>query len=121
MTILPLARRVELLGDVVAFAGLPPDALDELAGRLEEERHDAGSVVVAEGDPIDKLYIIVQGRTEVTTDTPDGSVTLATQEPAEIFGELALLSATRRKRARRSVTALTPLLVLTLTPTPAEA
>src|SRR5918912_908732 len=109
MSVLPLPERVELLMDVAAFVHLPPEALEELAVLLDEEWYRAGSLPVREGGPIDKLYIIARGRTEVTTDTPGGSVTLATQEAAEIFGELALLSPARRRRARRSVAAVTDL------------
>lgn len=109
----PLAQRVTWLARVPAFAGLPANAVAELAALLDEEHHPAGSTIVKEGEAGDRLYLIVDGRAEVSTATPSGPVPLALLEPGELFGEVALLSSSRTRQA--SVSALTPLSTLTLT------
>ena len=56
-----------------AFARLPDEALEELAGLLREERFPAGATVVAEGEAGDRLYLISQGRAEVSAAGPQGA------------------------------------------------
>ena len=108
----PSARRMQLLARVPSFAGLPANALQELAASLREECFPAGCVVLTEGDVGDRLYIIERGRVEVSAAGPGGLVALATLEAGEMFGEIALLCPTRRRHA--TVTALTPLTGLSL-------
>lgn len=103
---------MQWLAGVPAFALLPSGALDEIAPTLGEEHHPAGSTVVAEGEAGDRLYLIVQGRAEVSTMGPGGPAVLATLGEGEYFGEMALFLPVRQRQA--TVTALTSLLVLTL-------
>lgn len=104
-----------VLREIPAFLTLPDETLSELALRFGEEEWPEGSVVVSEGQAIDTLYVLAGGRTEVSSSTPTGPVTLSTQEPGEMFGELALLADNRRRHARTTVTALAPLQLLSLT------
>ncbi len=105
-------RRLALLQGVPAFARLPDGALRELAGRLEEENHPAGSIVVAEGETGDRLYLISDGRAEVSAAGQGGPVPLATLGPGEMFGEIALLEPGGRRQA--TVSAVESLLLLSL-------
>src|SRR5438309_9453802 len=98
--------RVPLLRQTPPFAELSDVALVALAALLQQETHSPDTEVVRQGDDIDTLYIVAEGRTEIASQTPSGPLILATQEPGEIFGELALLSLTRRHVARSTVTAL---------------
>jgi cAMP-dependent protein kinase regulator len=109
----PQARRVALLANLLPFAVLPVEAQQRLAALLSEEHYAAGRVVVAEGEPGETLYLIVEGQAAVTLRTPSGPVALTTLGPGELFGELALLMPGQRRQA--TVTALAPLLVLRLT------
>jgi CRP-like cAMP-binding protein len=108
----PPESRLELLARVLAFAHLPAPVLDELASRLTEERFHSGDTVVVEGDTGDRLYLIVEGRAEVSTTGPSSTVPLATLESGELFGEIALLEPGGRRQA--TVTALKDLLLLSL-------
>lgn len=108
----PAARRRELLAAAPAFAGLVAAEREALAGQMREEEFAAGAVVVAEGAAADRLYVVVRGRAEVSTQGPQGRIALATLEPGESFGELGLLAAARQRCA--TVTALAPLTVLSL-------
>src|SRR5918993_4461441 len=108
----PAERRLELLEAVPAFACLPTPALEELATRLEAHRYSSGATMVTEGEAGDRLYLIADGRAEVSTAGQGGPVPLATLGPGELFGEIALLEPGGRRQA--TVTSLEPLLVLSL-------
>jgi putative peptide zinc metalloprotease protein len=108
----PDERRLELLRDVPALARLPTVALEELAERLEEERYPSGATMVTEGEAGDRLYLIAEGRAEVSMDGQGSPVPLATLGPGELFGEIALLEPGGRRQA--TVTAIEPLLALSL-------
>jgi putative peptide zinc metalloprotease protein len=108
----PAERRLELLEDVPAFACLPTPALEELTELLEEDRCPSGATMVTEGEAGDRLYLIAEGRAEVSTAGQGGPVPLATLGLGELFGEIALLEPGGRRQA--TVTATTPLLTLSL-------
>lgn len=108
----PQALRLRLLADLQPFADLDPASLFQLALALQVEEHAAGFPVVTEGQEGNCLYIIVQGKAEVSVISPADPLIVATLTDGEMFGEMALLSSTRQRQA--SVTALTPLLTLTL-------
>lgn len=108
----PLERRKLLLRRIPGFGGLPTSLLDELAHKLKEEHFPAASIVVAEGQPGDRLFLIEQGEAEVTTCGATGPVLLAQLERDDMFGEIALLASSRRRQA--TVTATTPLWTLSL-------
>jgi putative peptide zinc metalloprotease protein len=108
----PAERRLELLEGVPAIACLPTPALEDLAERLEEYCYPPDAAMVTEGEAGDRLYLIAEGRAEVSTARQDGPVPLAALGPGELFGEIALLEPNGRRQA--TVTATTPLLVLSL-------
>ncbi|MFA5624320.1 MAG: cyclic nucleotide-binding domain-containing protein [Bradymonadales bacterium] len=64
-----------------------------------EQTIEAGSIVIKEGDAGENLFILVEGRCGVSR----GGVELATLEPGNAFGELALLD---RQPRSATVTAL---------------
>jgi len=107
-----LGERVALLQGVPAFSRLPEGTLEKLAGLLRDERYPAGGVVVAEGEPGERLYLISAGHAEVSAEGPKGPVPLAALGPGEMFGEIALLEPVGKRTA--TVTATTPLLALSL-------
>lgn len=106
------ARRQQLLSAAPGFSRLPERVRDALAAEWREEQYAPGAVVVAEHDLADRVCLIARGRAEVTSRGPAGPVVLATLGPGELFGEIAFLSAGRRRRA--TVTALEPLTILSL-------
>jgi CRP-like cAMP-binding protein len=67
-------------------------ALRRVAERLREERLGAGSVVVREGEPGDRFYLIRSGRAEVLKLAGDGQpVPVGLLGRGDYFGEIALL------------------------------
>jgi MFS family permease len=81
-----LGLRVFLRG-VPMLAGLSRSVLDELAPRFETGAVAAGDVIVREGEPGDRLYIIRRGEVQVSI---DGHI-VRKLGPAGYFGEIALL------------------------------
>jgi CRP-like cAMP-binding protein/Zn-dependent protease len=108
----PPGQRLRLLSQASGFALLDHSALDRLAALMCEERYDAGACIVNEGERGDKLYLIAEGRAEVSTKSASGTLPLSLLYEGEIFGEIALLSPGGTRQA--TVTALTPALCLVL-------
>jgi len=111
VTEIPQPERLKLLKEVPFLALLPGAVLEEVAHRMVLEAYPPGTEVVREGEAGDRLYLIAQGRAEVTANLPAGPVVLASLEAGELFGEIALLHPSRQRQA--TVTTLTPLLTLT--------
>lgn len=107
-----MERRVELLSGLGGFAELPMAVKHRIAERLQEERFEAGNEVVVERQMGDRMYVVVEGIAEVSTAGVSGVVVLGQVLAGEMFGEVALVSKLRRRKA--TVTALTPLLTLSL-------
>jgi CRP/FNR family transcriptional regulator, cyclic AMP receptor protein len=98
--------KVDLIGRVPLFDGLPRTHLDRLVALTEEITYDAGRVIVEKGTPGRAFYVIVDGRAKVVRGkivTAQGEAELG---PGDFFGELALLDGEPRTA---SVVAETPL------------
>lgn len=107
-----LDRRKAVLSRITAFASLPPEVAEEIAGSLRAASFTPGVEVVREGDIGDQLFVIERGAAEVFTQTAAGVVLLTKLAAGDMFGEIALLNPTRRRQA--TVKATEPLDVLTL-------
>lgn len=81
------AAEVAVLRALPMFAPLPLVAVEQLAASLEREEHPAGRVVIAQGDPGDRFYVVAAGRADVRVD----GVARPSLGPGECFGEIALL------------------------------
>jgi MFS family permease len=75
------------------FAGVSPAALEVAVTRLVPVQVSAGSVVVREGDPADRFYIIESGRFAVDQLDPGTRLLrrLRIMGTDEVFGELGLM------------------------------
>jgi MFS family permease len=81
------AEQLGLLTGNAIFAPLPAATLEQLADRLREIRVPAGDVIVRQGDPGDRFYLIEDGTVDVTV---DGRAPHQLG-PGDSFGEIALL------------------------------
>lgn len=83
---------IELLGRVNLFAGLPAVYLRRIAAIGTTEAHDAGSKIFVEGDPGDKMYVILEGSVRISRQVPGmGEEALAVLKTHDYFGEMALI------------------------------
>ena len=75
------------------FTGVPPAALEVAVTRLVPVPVTAGTVVIREGDPSDRFYIIESGRFSVDQVDPGTALPrrLRVMGPDEVFGELGLM------------------------------
>src|SRR3954466_6025340 len=73
------ARR---LADVPLFAGVPPDGLERISGRVSELDVPADRPIVRQGEIGTGFYIVVSGSVEVIRD----GVRVAVLGPGEFFG-----------------------------------
>ncbi len=91
------------LGRTVMFRELPPAELAAVAAAVKPEEHKRGSFVVREGEPGERLYIVLSGRLEVRRDlAPGRSEPVAEMGEGDVFGEIALLQGGPRTRSIRS-------------------
>jgi ABC-type transporter Mla MlaB component len=84
------------LADTVLFRAFNADELARLA--LTRVEYDAGEVIIQEGDEADGLYVLVQGRVNISKREPlnDNWVALVEFGPGVNLGEMAILGGGRR-------------------------
>jgi CRP-like cAMP-binding protein len=76
-----------------AFRELPADALNALAERGELRLFDVGAILARQGDPVERVFLIVAGRAEVRRSHPSfrDSVVLAELGPGDVVGKIEAL------------------------------
>ena len=96
-----------LVCQVPLFAALPRSEIADLAGRLRPAEAPAGALLVREGEPGDRMFIVVEGEVEIikALGTDDERV-LSVQGAGGYFGEMSLLGKAGVRMA--SARALTP-------------
>lgn len=99
---------VSRLANVPLFSDCSQRDLQTIARVVREIPHPAGTVIAREGDPGVGLFILLDGRAEVSI----GGRKKATLGPGEFFGEIALLDGGPRTA---TVTATTNVQLLGLT------
>jgi len=100
--------KVEALKRAPLFEGLSKKELRELARATEDLKIEAGTVMCREGSLGREFFVIVDGVAEVTKN----GKRLATRQSGEFFGEIALITTTKRTA---TVTAKTPIRCFILT------
>jgi CRP-like cAMP-binding protein len=103
------ASGVDFHRDLVysVFRDLPEQAAQTLAAQLQTMEVGAGDVIVRQGAPADKFFIIVDGEVEVVREDDGQPRTLATLKRGQFFGEIAILRSTPRMATVKAVTPTT--------------
>ena len=102
-----------VLKSVPMFGSFPEDQLRALARMVMRRSVPRGSVIMAEGDRVDSLYIVLSGRLKVMMGEADGKeVILSIIGPGEFFGEMGLIDDGPRSA---SVIAIEPCDLLSVT------
>lgn len=102
------------LRHIPLFVSLPPVEIDVLAVSLESHLYPAGATIFQEGDPGDRLYIVLSGEVEIikALDTPQER-RLGSYGPGAVFGEMGLISHDNERSASTRVSEDAELLVMT--------
>jgi putative ABC transport system ATP-binding protein len=87
------------------ISGMLTDTDLEIADKMTEESFSAGSVIIRQGEPGDKFYMIRSGVVEVTRRLSDGSLHQDEIVEGGFFGEVALL---RNEPRNATIVARTP-------------
>ncbi len=76
------------------FAGVPAGRLETALHRLREHPVAASEVVIRQGEPADRFYIVESGTFAVTQAATSGAAPILLRElgPDSVFGELGLLN-----------------------------
>ncbi|HEX7399958.1 MAG TPA: cyclic nucleotide-binding domain-containing protein, partial [Candidatus Limnocylindrales bacterium] len=95
------ATRFASLARLTLFSGVPVPTLEAVATRLVPVTARAGDVVIRQGDPADRFYVIETGAFEVTRREPGepadaAPAQLRSMASGEVFGEIGLLRSTAR-------------------------
>ena len=94
------------------FLALDEEASVALRASMVEIDFNRGQIVFSEGDPGDRLYVIMDGKIKLGTTSNDGRESLlAVLGPGEMFGELSLFDPGPRTA---TATALTETILLGL-------
>lgn len=81
----------QILNDAGILQCVEPGAAAAMVQQLERSEFAAGETIFEEGDPGDRVYVIVAGKVKITLRGPGDRTNLrAIMGPADIFGELAV-------------------------------
>ncbi len=109
-TVAPMSPRhvpasVAELARIGLFAELPGETLSKLADRMKREEVEAGTVMIREGKPGDRFYVLLTGIAGVSQSSLGGRRIL---RAGDFFGEVALAMDVPRTA---TITAMTPCVV----------
>lgn len=85
------------------FRDLPQQEAATLAAQLNTMEVSAGDVIVRQGAPADKFFIIIDGEVEIIREDDGQQRTLATLTRGQFFGEMAILRDSPRMATARAI------------------
>jgi CRP/FNR family transcriptional regulator, cyclic AMP receptor protein len=87
------------------FQGVEPRAVSALTAELPPVHFPSGRTVFVEGEPGDRLYIVISGKVKIGRRSPDGRENLLTiLGPADMFGELSVFDPGPRTSSATTIT-----------------
>jgi CRP/FNR family cyclic AMP-dependent transcriptional regulator len=100
----------DVLAATPLFSALDPQGAEALRASLQEVRVAKGQELFREGEPGDRLYVILEGKVKLGHGSPDGRESLmAVLGPGEMFGELSLFDPGLRTSTATALTEATVL------------
>ena len=106
-----LNEEVELLRNIPLFANIEPSKLKLLAFTSERISYEANQVLFNQGEIGDAAFIIIEGEADITIDSPNGPITVATVGRNDIVGEIAILCDVPRTASVRAKDKLETLVI----------
>lgn len=105
--LVPDAEALALVRSMHIFAALPPHLIERIVVDLVPVEIAAGHMLMREGEPGDRCYLVAEGRAEVTR----AGVHVGESAEGDLIGEIALL---RNVPRTATVTALSPMQLFAL-------
>ena len=100
----------DVLRNAPLFAALDDEAAVALRASMVEVSYDKGATIFSEGEPGNRLYVVLEGKVKLGVTSSDGRDNLlGVQGPGEMFGELSLFDPGPRTA---TATALTDCVVI---------
>jgi CRP-like cAMP-binding protein len=88
---------IALLKQAAIFADLDEGELQRVAEVCREQKFQGAETVFKEGEPGNRLYIIVEGEVRISRNIPgSGEEALAVLKKGSVFGEMAILDRSER-------------------------
>jgi len=99
MSIVPLLKKVDILN------GLSKSQLEKVAQLCREQTRNADDIIFKENDTSSELYLIQDGRVEITLSVPDPGTekSIVTLGKGQTFGEIALVDEGPRSASARCI------------------
>jgi len=92
-----MAPTTELLRGVPIFKGLEDGELARVSEVCREQSFTAGEYVFREGEPGNRLYLVIEGEVRISRVVPgSGEEALAVLKPGALFGEMAVFDRSER-------------------------
>ncbi len=96
------------LRGIPLFSGLDNEMLRTIAGEFATEHHDLGKVIAKEGEAGKKLYVVAQGKLELSVAGPHGDkLRQSLLGEGSYFGDEALLGTAAKVPTIKAMTAVT--------------
>lgn len=106
-----LDQEMKLLRRIALFSKIEASKLKLLAFTSEWVRFQPGQFICRQGEPGDSAFIIIEGEADVTLDTTEGQVKIASRGANDIIGETAIMCDVPRTASVQARTPLTALKV----------
>ncbi len=101
---LTVSDKIFLLRNIAIFSDLNVSELGAIATVTEEEEYPEQKTVIQEGEPGEKVFLIIQGQVGVyKQDDQDQEMQLDTMSKGDYFGEMALFEEMERSATIRSL------------------
>lgn len=92
-----MSTNLELLRSLPIFAALSPEELGKIAELCEMKSWESGEYIFREGEPGNRLFIIVEGGVRISREIPGaGEEALAVLKRGTLFGEMAVFDKSER-------------------------
>lgn len=87
---------IVLISEIDLFAGIDEDMIEQLVALGTVKKYNKDEIIFNEGDPGEKMYIIIDGSIKLIISTPNGPVVISQCAKGELFGEVALIDEQER-------------------------
>lgn len=95
---------IDLLRRLPLLAGLAEPDLEQLYAQAQVLKLPPGHLLIKEGEPGDALYILLNGKLEVSKYAASQDVKVDVRQPGEVVGEMSLLDNAPRQASVRAIT-----------------